>query len=232
MKKIVLLVPLVMILQLLHAQVTVRVDNTIMNTGGFGFQVMGVIPAGATEMVDLLKGSPFYNDTWNKSKVVTEKGAVFQDVPIKINLYDQAIHYKDASGKEMVSNTPLSEILFEKAENADRVHFINGNLLPNHKKGWYQLLVNEQITLVKGFRKFLETHTSYNTAKQFSINTIETYLVFYGGKEYEIKRPGDLVNVLPNKKAELESHIKKNNKLSKEAQLKSVVTFANTLIKS
>ena len=230
MKKIAFVVPLLVTFQLLQAQVTVRVDNTILNTGGFGFQVMGVMPAGAAEMVDLVKGSPFYNDTWIKSKVVTEKGAIFQDVPIKVNLYDQTIHYQDASGKEMVTTTPLSEILFDKDAGKNRVHFINGNLLPGGKKGWYQLLVNDQLTLVKGFKKFLETHTSYNTAKQFSINTSELYSVFYKGTEYEMKRPGDMIDILPNKKAEIESHIKKNNKGSKEEQLRSVVTFANTLL--
>ena len=51
MKKIALAVPLLMSFQLLQAQVTVRVDNTILNTGGFGFQVMGVMPAGASEIV-------------------------------------------------------------------------------------------------------------------------------------------------------------------------------------
>ena len=162
--------------------------------------------------------------------MVTERGAIFQEVPIKINLYDQTIHYQDASGNEMVSTTPLSEILFETGTSSNRIHFINGNLLPGGKKGWYQLLVNNQLTLVKGFKKHLQTHTSYNTAKQFSITTTELYSLFYKGTEYEIKRPVDMVNVLPAKKAEIEGHIKKNSKGSKEEQLKSVVIFANTLL--
>lgn len=233
MKKILILSFTTFLLQHSYAQIAVRVDNAVMNTGGAGIPVMGIYPAGNTQLVELVNGSPFFNTVWVKSKIVTETGKVYDDVPVKMNLYENNIHYQDKAGTELVMNTPISEVLMEKDANGKRVHFINGNILPTAKKGWFQLLVNDTLTLVKGFRKTLETHRSYGSAKDFSIATIENYYVYYNGKEFDVKKASDLANVLPEKKGEIEAQAKKiSNKLSRDEQLKEMVTYCNSLLQS
>ncbi len=232
MKKVSLLGISVFFVSVTFAQVAVRVDNAVMNTGGAGFPISGIYPTTNKQLIELVSGSPFFNTNWTKSKIVTESGKVYQDVPVKINLYESNIHYQDKGGAELVMDTPISEVLMDSDKAGQKVHFINGNILPNVKKGWYQLLVNDTITLIKGFRKTLETHTSYGSAKDYSIATIESYYVFYNGKEYDVKKASDLIDVLPIKKKEIEAQIKKTGKLSREEQLKEIVFFCNTLLQA
>ena len=140
------------------------------------------------------------------------------------------MHYLDSTGKELIIGVPLEQIKYTQIT-GKKVHFINGSMLQPAKKGWYQLLVNEPLTLLKAVKKTFDQHTSYGSPTEYTITTVETYIVIYQGNEYEVKKPTDFFQILPARKAAIEAHMKNIGRLSKEDQLIDVATFCNTVLK-
>lgn len=213
------------------AQITVSASNTtLINTNTAFFNVAGAAPVGNTRYVDLKEGSPFFQDNWSKSRIVTQDGKVYQDVSIKLNLLENRVYYMDTTGKELVVGVPLKEIQLQQTSGVT-IHFVHGSLLPGTKQGWYQLLVNNTLSLFKRFTKSIEQHTSYGSAPELSIKTLEDYLVLVKGQEYSVKKPVDFTKIFPDKKAAIEKESKKlNDKLSREAQLSAMAMYCQTLL--
>lgn len=215
-----------------QAQVAVTSNaNSFITTSTSYFPVMGAAPIGGTKYIDLKEGSPYFEDGWSSSKIIMQDGNIYTGLSVRINLMDNKIHFKDSLGKEMVLAKPVKEALLQET-NQGNVHFINGILLPNAKEGLYLLLVNDTLTLLKGFKKTFEEYTSYGSAKEYSIKTVENYLVFVKDKEYEVRKPADFITIFPNDKAAIENEIKNvKGKGSKDIQLQSIARFCNTLLK-
>ena len=100
-------------------------------------------------------------------------------------------------------------IEFEPNKKGKKYYFLNSSILPVAKKGWHLLLVNDTITLLKSFNKTVVEHKSYNSPIEYSIETTDDYHVVYKNQAYDIKKLADFVQVLPEKKAEIEA----NNKM-------------------
>lgn len=214
------------------AQIAVTTDNnTLYNTANSILPIAGAAPVSNIKYIDLTEGSPFFQAAWAKGKLISKEGAIYNDISVKLNLMEGKIHYLDGAGKELIVGTPLSQLIFPQSVTGKNIHFINGEMLPVIKKGWYQLLVNDSISLLKGFVKEFQEHTSYGSAPEYSIKTTESYIAFYKGQEYEIKKPVDILSILPGKKAEIESFLKKASRSSKEEQLSNIIIFANSLLK-
>jgi hypothetical protein len=216
----------------LRAQITINTNTSaIYNAGGRAFPFAGAAPASNTKYIDLKDGSPFFNDSWSKAKLVSKDGKVYQDITVKLDLLENRVHYKDSSGKELVIGTPLRELHLQQT-NAKNTLFISGDILPNPRTGWYMLLVNDTLTLLKWFTKTFEQHTSYGSATEYTIKTQEHYLVYLKDQAFEIKKPVDFGKVLPALKAEIDAAIKRmNNNLSKDEQLTTIATYCNTLLR-
>lgn len=212
------------------AQISINTNTSaIYNAGGRAFPFAGAAPASNTKYIDLKEGSPFFNDNWSKAKLVSKDGKVYQDVSIRLDLLENKVRYQDSMGKELVIGTPLRELHLQGTENS---LFINGDALPNPKTGWYLLLVNDTLTLLKGFKKTFEQHTSYGAPTEYSIKTVETYLVYLKDQEFEVRKLSDFSKVLPSKKSEIEQEIKKvDSKRSKDEQFAALAIRCNELIK-
>jgi hypothetical protein len=216
----------------LEAQIAVSSNNSaVYNSGGRAFPFSGAAPVSNTRYVDLKEGSPFFNENWTNSKLVSQDGRVYQNVSVKLNLMENKVHYKDSSGKELVIGTPLREVLLQQASNGS-AHFINGSLLPGNKQGWYQLLVNDTLSLLKGFNKIFEQHTSYGSATEYSIKTEESYLVYLQDKEFVIKKPSDFTQILPAKTKQIEQAIKTIKGKNKDEQFSLIAIAMNALLKT
>ena len=213
------------------AQITVTDNkNTLFNTA---LPIAGGLPVNNTRYVDLTSGSPFFQNEWARSKVVAKDMTVYADISTRIDLLENKVHYKDSSGKEFIAGTPLREIVFPQSSDGREVRFINGDILPVQKKGFFQLLVNDSVSLLKGFVKSFESHTSYGSATEYSIKTVENYFAYYNNKEYEIKKLSDFVEILPTQKAEIESYIKTvSKKLSRQEQFATTAKFCSSLFRN
>lgn len=230
MKCLLLLLVLAISLQPLNAQMSVSANNSALFNASGLLPTNGLLPVSNAMEVDLKEGSPFFQDTWSRGKILTQDGKAFQVPYMKLNLMDNKIHYKDSAGGEMVIDMAVKEIQLET--NNGGQHFINGNVLPKPKQGWFLLLVNDTLTLLKGFKKTLDKHTSYGSAPEYSIKTIEHYIAYVKDAEFDVKKPGDFVQMLPSKKPEIETGIKKiSGKSGKDELLTSVALLCNQLLR-
>jgi len=215
-----------------YAQVTVSTNNSqIYNSSNNRLPVVGGRPVDNTREIALTEGSKFFQDEWQKTKPISQQGAAYEEISVRLNLMDNKVHYKDQSGKEQIVGSALGELIFPQTATGKTVHFIHGSLLPTKDEAWYQLLVNDRLTLVKGFKKTLEEHTSYGSAPDYSIKTVESYYIFYKDQKTEVRKAADLVKIVPEKKAEIDAFIKKSSDLSREDLLVAATTYANTLWK-
>ena len=216
----------------LSAQIIINsTNNPLSNTNQNVLPVAGLIATNNNRLTDLVDGSPFFQKEWIESTLVTENKSVYNKIPVRINLLDNEIHYQDSSGKEFVLSTPLREISLQQTDKKT-VHFINGKILPLAKKGWYVLLDNDSVSLVKGFKKTIDEHRSYGSAPEYRIITNEMYFVYRNNKEFEISKPSDFIKVWPEKESEIKSFIKNaNNKAPRDEQLTAVSKFCNSLPK-
>ena len=202
--------------------------NTLLNTA---LPIAGGLPIHNTRYIDLTSGSPFFQKEWAKSSLITHNGVLHNEIPTRIDLLENEVHYRDSMGTELVLGTPLREMEFVQAATGKKVHFVHGDLLPLQKKGYFQLLVNGFISLVERYVKTFQSHTSYGSATEYSITTEEKYFAYHNNREYEIKKLSDFTGILPSKKPEMESFLKTiSKKLSRQEQFTAAATFANSLI--
>lgn len=188
--------------------------------------------AGGTPFSDVryleAQGNPYFSFDWENSIIVTKDGKAYKDVPVRIDLVVNRVQYKTGDGSTKLISAPLKVITL--LPNGKKVNFIQGDELPNKKTGWFQLLVNDSISLVKSFRKTFEEKPSYGS-NQLSINTSEFYFAYFNKTEFQVKKASDLLAILPERKAEVEAEIKRSKSLSKEEQLVAVVSYLNSLVK-
>ena len=232
MKYILLLIGCISI-KTISAQILVNDNrNMVFNSVNASIPVMGNTPVDNTKEIEITDGSIFFQNDWAKSKIFSEDLAVYEGILTRINLMENKIHYLDSLGKEFIIGTSIRQLSFIQKKTGKEVQFINGNILPVKRVGWYLLLFNDSLSLVKGFKKTLETHTSYGSAPEYSIKTDESYFLYSKGREYEVKKVSDFADVLPAKRNEIEQYLKGlNKKLSREEQLITVATFCNSLVK-
>lgn len=233
MKNVFLLLSCCISVEILSAQILVSDNkNMLFNSVNTSIPVMGNAPVDNTRTIEISEGSMFFQNDWAKSKIFTEDVIVYQGVSTKVNLMSNKIHYLDSLGKELIVGIPVRQISFVQKNIGKEVQFINGNILPTKKEGWYLLLFNDSLSLIKGFKKNLQQHTSYGSSTEYSIKTDESYYLYVKGREYEIRKNSDFIDALPLKKDEIEQYIKSlSKKTSREEQFVALAIFCNTLLK-
>ena len=192
--------------------------------------VIGEYPRNNVKYANLTSGSIFFKDEWMKSHLISPQKIIYNDVQVKLNLADDKIHFLDQNGKELQIKEQMAEIKMTDAAGT-KYHFINTNSLAIKKKGWHQILVKDTVSLLKGFTKSIVEHKPYGSPIGYSMETTDTYHAVYKGEVFEIKKAADLLQLLPGKKTEIESNIKKLPKgQAKEEQLIAITTFINMIL--
>jgi hypothetical protein len=83
----------------LNAQLPPRGTVTIKLPSSVFFNEVTGRPYYPTE--GTVNGSPFLNDEWKRCIIKLRDGRYFENVPVKLNLLNQTIHYNTAAGTEM-----------------------------------------------------------------------------------------------------------------------------------
>jgi len=219
---------------LLQAQKTVDVTdgNSSAMSPSF-FTVVNGEPVVFAKFSKIVEGTPYFSDDWMKGNVVMNGGNQFAGVYVKLDLYDNEVHYRDLKGNELVATTPIQKlILFDSA--AQLVfNFINGPYInANDKvKGWYQLLAEGKASLLKQIKKHMHEDKPYGSATiERSVYTTFQYYALYSGNFIQIKKFKDIPDILSDKKEEVAKHIKTNNLSGKtDDDYRAVFDFYNGL---
>jgi len=186
------------------------------------------------KFVHLVEGSPYFRDEWMKGNVVMNGAETqFAGVLLKLDLYENEVHYQTLSGTEMIAVTPIQKvILFDTA--AQQVFtFVNGQFLEASSpvRGWYLLLSEGNAMLFKQIKKYLTERRPYNSATtEQTISNSNHYYVLYKGNLTEIKKIRDVPDLLPEKKSEISDYLKSNNLSGKsDSDFEKVINYFNGL---
>jgi hypothetical protein len=221
--------------QFCFSQRTVDVTNGDNRVGQNALVVVSGTPFVNEKYVSLVEGSPYFSDEWLKGVMVGLNGQEYKGLSIKLDLIENQIHYKDEKGNELITTTPIKEVVLTDAL-GNNYKFIYSSSLPetasNLKKGWYLWLCSGTASLYKYYDKSITEHTPYNSATvEQKIKTSEKYLVLYNNAFMDVKKLKDAPAVLANKKAEVEDYLKNrdNKDLTMDDRFLKLIEYYNSL---
>ena len=223
-----------------YAQRTVDVSTTDANVPGQGlYYVVGGVPFVNVKFVRLVEGTPYFREEWMDGSLVANTGQVFKDLKLKLDLYDNQVHYQDAKGKELIATTPVKEVLLT-AGNGRKFRFLHSSTINIQgepiKNGWYELMYEDSTaSLFRYYKKDVTERKPYaSSTTEQRILTNDKFLVLINNVLIEIKKPRDAPQVLANKKSELETFLKNQDdpKASTEVRLLALMRYYNSLFRS
>jgi hypothetical protein len=183
------------------------------------------------EGMNIKAGTPFFPEEWSKGKMITPDRKVFENILIKIDFLQEHVHYLDSTGKEYVVGVLINELVLQQPEETKGLHFIHGRSLPTPKDGFYQLLVNNTISLVKKTRKFIEQRVTYNSGPESRILTTNLYLAYYNQREFQVKKPVDFIRIIPTLEVQIKQKATEiQNKLPIDEQLSIMAEYCNSAL--
>jgi len=106
------------------------------------FTVINGEPVVFAKFAKIVDGTPYFSDEWMKGTIVLNGDRQFTGVYLKLDLYDDEVHYRDLKGNELVAVTPIKKLILFDSSSQLVFNFINGDYINanSHLKGWFQLL--------------------------------------------------------------------------------------------
>jgi hypothetical protein len=199
----------------LRAQKTVDVaeGNTSAMSPSF-FSVVGGEPVVFAKFAKIVDGTPYFSDEWMKGNVVINGDNQFSGVYLKLDLYNNEVHYRDPKGTEMVASSLIQKLILFDSSAQLVFNFINGQYInaTGPGKGWYQLLAEGKASVFKQIKKQVTENKPYGSATiERSVHTSFQYYALYSGNFTQIKKIKEIPDVLSDKKDEVGKYMKANN---------------------
>ncbi len=180
-----------------------------------------------------IQGSPYLNDEFISGSVFTTSKTQFTDVPLRYNIYNDNIEFKQ-------NNNPVQELanpeIVEKVEFGDyKFVYIPYSDSRKTDKGFFNILEEGKATLYqKPLVIFEEAKATspYQDAKpaRFDRKSDEYYIGVENGEAKKIDSKKDLPDLFPDHKKEVETFIKKKKvKPNDEESLVELVKYYNSL---
>jgi hypothetical protein len=193
MKKIILLLSLFCASILIHAQRVIDVNSGEYSAAQF-FNSVGGEPVLGAKFVRLTEGSPFFSDEWKPAIIRLSQEALYRNKNVKLDIYNNNVHFLDDKGKEFLSSSKIRELWFIPSP-GDTIHLMHSALLPGMtKSGWYQVLVADTVSLYKRLHKIMVEDKPYGSATtEQKLRDEEKFILGRGDDVYlELKKPKDL----------------------------------------
>lgn len=197
------------------------------------FTVVNGEPVVFAKFAKIVDGTPYFSDEWMKGNVVINGGTQFAGVYMKLDLYDNEVHYRDPKGNELVATTQIQKLILFDSSTQLVFNFINGAYINANEqvKGWYQLLTEGNASVFKHIKKRMTENKPYGSATiERSLFTSFYYYALYNGNFIQIKKFKDVPDLLADKKDEVSKYIKANNLSGKtDDDYRTVFNFYNGL---
>jgi len=194
----------------------------------------GGYPVPSTKYVQVVSGSPYFQDSLMKAKLVLSGGRVIDSLLIRLDLVENLVQYISADGTEMVATTPMRGISLFDTISGKQYDFVYSEYMPvqPEEPGWYQVLGYGNVMLYKRIAKKLTESKPYGSSlTEQTIHTTDQYFILSGGIYTRVKKLKELPDLLAGKRNELNALIS-NKRLSgkSDQDFIDVVSEYNTLI--
>lgn len=180
-------------------------------------------------------GSPFYTSNWQRGTITTADGQVHKDIPARINLLEGNLHYKDASGAELVNVSPVKEVVLTDFDGRI-VTFVHATSIPESGLGnvWLQQLSQQgPVRVFKLVKKEVKEMKAYGSATtELYVTDEKRYYLLSDKNLQKIKKLKDITEVLSAKESELTRYIREQSLKDKaESDMAKLVDYYNSLVK-
>lgn len=149
-----------------------------------------------------VKGSPFLKPWWSDAVIRLEDARVFEKVPVRINLYTQAIHYLSHDKELEAPAGIVREVtLTDTAETGQRVTRVFRNGYPSFRGAsgsfYYEVIEDGAVQLLLMIqKKILATKTLGSPVEEKEFVTAQQYVVYKNGQMHELKRNKAFITTL------------------------------------
>jgi hypothetical protein len=218
-------------------QQVIDISRTDFNPAGEGMaqtSVNGLVYS-PIKFVKLTAGSPFFKDQWMKGTLVLDDGKAYLNKQIRLNLFDNEVNYLDATGQEMVASSPIKRIVLNDTVSSVRYDFVLGDQLHSSDKSlgkiWFQVLVNDKVSLCDQIKKTMHESIAYGTATtDEDIVTANYYYLQMNGDLVRVKKWDELPELLKDKKDQINQYIGAHHLKGKSSDdFTQVVKYYNSL---
>ena len=206
--------------------------NQVSSNGNITMSANGVLSS-PVKFIRVTSGTPYFSEYWTKGTLVLEGGKAYANLSLRLDLMNNEVEYKDVNGQEMTATSPIQYIFLTDSITGAKFDFVRGaqigvgdKLL---SKTFFQVLVNEKVSLLRQISKRAQESITYGSATQEeSIVTINAYYVRMNGNLSRFKWD-DWQEIFKDKKDSLSAFIRTNHLKGKsEEDYIKLVTYYNT----
>ena len=184
-----------------------------------------------TNEISNIDGSPFVTDDWLYAKVTVDSSRIYENVQIRLNVYDNKIHFKDTEGKERMLNVKIKEIqITDGRSEFNNAIFITG-IAPN-KNQFYRVLTNgSKIRLLQKFSARKSDIKVFNGEPKMQFD-VDKELWFYSvqvkNMYKQTKKCEEIMEVFGNDKKITDFVYKNGIRCNKKDDVLKLVEFYNS----
>jgi hypothetical protein len=178
-----------------------------------------------------VEGTPFLSESWAYARIMLADGRKFDSVLLKLNLYENKIHFKDQNGRERMVATQVREIEIRDASSKwNNAVFVSG--YGEDKNMFFQALADgNKAELLKKMNVIIKELKVFNAPNQRSFELQERLYIYSSGTGtlyQESKNCSSLLSAFGND-SKVNSFISSNDiKCNKEKDLKKLVDYYNS----
>lgn len=213
-------------------RVNVESDVTL-QTGAF-FQAVNGMPVATNIYYKVVEGSAYFDPEWTKGSVAFDDKR-YGNLWLKLDLLSNQLHFKDDKGEEMICASPINKIVLGDSLRGNVAKFVHSSFVPGlveyKPEVWLRAHAEGRAGLYTHHKKSISEVRPYGSATmEQRIATVELHYLVYNNQYVRVKKLADILNVLTDKKAELQQWAKENNVDAKNpADLGRVVSAYNNM---
>jgi hypothetical protein len=188
-----------------------------------------------TKYVKVTAGSPFFKDQYMKARLIDANGDSYASNAVRLNLLENQINFLDAEGTERVTTTPMKAVLFTDSVSGNPFMFVLGEDLPKAErslaKTWFQVLVNDSVSLCRQIKKSLHESIAYGTSTtEEDIVTADIFFVQIRGVFTRVKTWADFIQLFSDKKDPIDQYVHTHHLKGKSVEdYTQLVQFYNSI---
>ena len=94
------------------------------------FYTVNGSPVVSARFVRLTEGTPYFKDAWMKGLAISDKNLRYQNAQVKLDLFENELHYLGSNGTEMICTIPLKDLTLTDTVSGASYHFVHSTAVP------------------------------------------------------------------------------------------------------